>query len=95
MATLLVPGVTYEVEAWVRFEGTPGDMTLSARTVSGGSESFTNLVQFQGLSDSEWVKVGGTFTLPAFDTVAELYFETIWVSEGAAGNTSPFLIDDM
>ena len=95
VASLLEPGVTYEVEAWVKFEGTPGDMTLSAHTVSGGSESFTNLVQFQGLSDTEWVKVGGTFTLPVFDTAAELYFETRWVSEGAAGNTSPFLIDDI
>ncbi|WP_171013098.1 endo-1,4-beta-xylanase [Microbacterium sp. 2FI] len=92
---LLEPGVTYEVEAWVKFEGEPGDMTLSARTLSGTSESFTNLVQFTGLSQTEWVRVGGTFTIPAFDEAAELYFETRWVSEGAAGNTSPFLVDDI
>lgn len=88
------PGATYDVSAWVRFEGTPGDMTLSARGVTDGSATYSNLVQFTGLSSSEWVHLTGTFTMPAFETAAELYVETKWAS-GEAGNTSPFVIDDI
>ena len=88
------PGASYDVSAWIKFEGTPGDMTLSARTVTGEDASFSNLVQFTGLSSSQWVNVTGTFSMPAFSTAAELYFETKWDS-GAAGNTSTFVIDDI
>jgi len=88
------PGASYDVSAWIKFEGTPGDMTLSARTATGDAQSFSNLVQFTGLSSSQWVNVTGTFTMPAFEDAAELYFETKW-DNGAAGNTSTFVIDDI
>jgi endo-1,4-beta-xylanase len=88
------PGASYDLSAWIRFEGTPGDMTLSARTVTGDSTAYSNLVQITGLSSSQWVHVTGAFTMPAFDTAAELYFETKWAS-GEAGNISTFVIDDI
>jgi len=88
------PGASYDLSAWIKFEGTPGDMTLSARTVTGEDAKFSNLVQITGLSSSQWVHVTGTFTMPAFDTAAELYFETKYVSTGT-GNISPFLVDDI
>ncbi|UJP41365.1 endo-1,4-beta-xylanase [Cellulomonas palmilytica] len=88
------PGASYDVSAWIKFEGTPGDMTLSARTATGDGQSFSNLAQFTGLSSSQWVNVTGTFTMPAFADAAELYFETKW-DNGAAGNTSTFVIDDI
>ncbi len=88
------PGATYDVSAWVKFEGTPGDMTLSSRTVANGTQAFSNLAQFTGLSSSQWVHLTGTFSMPAFDEAAELYFETAW-AQGEAGNTSTFVIDDI
>ncbi len=88
------PGATYDVSAWVKFEGAPGDMTLSSRTLTGETQSFSNLVQFTGLSSSQWVHLTGTFTMPAFADAAELYFETAW-AQGEAGNTSTFVIDDI
>ena len=88
------PGATYDVSAWVKFEGTPGDMTLSSRTVAGETQAFSNLVQFTGLSSSQWVHLTGTFSMPAFTDAAELYFETAW-AQGEAGNTSTFVIDDI
>ncbi|GEL95532.1 hypothetical protein CCO02nite_21900 [Cellulomonas composti] len=89
-----VAGASYDVSAWVRFEGTPGDMTLSSRTLTGETAKYSNLVQFTGLSSSSWVHVTGTFTMPAFETAAELYFETKYTSTGL-GNTSTFVIDDI
>lgn len=89
-----VAGASYDVDAWVRFEDTPGDMTLSAHTRSGGTDTYSNLVAFTGLSASQWVHLTGTFTMPAFDEAAELYLETTWAN-GEAGNISPFLVDDI
>lgn len=95
VTALADPGVTYEWEAWMRFAdgAEPGDLTLSARTVSGGTETFSNLTQITGVGTG-WTLVGGEFTLPAFDTAAELYVETRWAN-GEAGNTSTFYVDDV
>jgi len=86
-------GTTLEFEAWARFApGTDvGEATLSARTVSGGAEAFSNLASLAGLRNDGWTRVGGQFTMPAFDTAAELYFETRYQS----GNTSTFLVDQV
>ncbi|MBT0995366.1 endo-1,4-beta-xylanase [Cellulomonas sp. DKR-3] len=88
------PGASYDLSAWIRFEGTPGDMSLSAHTVTGGTSTYSNVVALTGLSSSQWVNVTGTFTMPAFDTTAELYLETKWAN-GEAGNTSTFVVDDI
>ncbi len=90
---LLAAGQRYEFEAWIKFDGEPGDMTLSVRTETGGTSSYGNLASLTGLSTG-WTKVGGTFSLPAYETAAEVYFETKWAS-GEAGNTSTFLVDDI
>ena len=90
---LLAAGTTYEFEAWVRFAGTPGDMTLSVRTETGGTSTYGNLVSITGVTE-EWTRVSGRFSLPSYETAAEVYFETAWDS-GNPGNTSTFLVDDI
>ncbi len=86
-------GTTLEFEAWLRFADgeDPGEATLSARTVRDGSETFSNLASLTGLRNDGWTRVGGQFTMPAFDTAAELYFETLYQS----GNTSTFRVDQV
>lgn len=86
-------GTTLEFEAWVRFADgeDPGDATLSARTVREGTAAFSNLMALTGLRNDAWTRVGGQFTMPAFDSAAELYFETTYNS----GNTSTFLVDQV
>ncbi|PZR54264.1 hypothetical protein DNL40_04955 [Xylanimonas oleitrophica] len=89
------PGVTYRFSAWLRFADgqEPGDLTLSSRTVTGGTETFSNLLQLTGVGTG-WTQVAGEFTVPGFDTAAELYVETRWAS-GEAGNVSTFLLDEV
>ena len=86
-------GTTLEFEAWVRFApGTdPGEATLSARTVTGDAQAFSNLASLTGLRNDSWTRVGGQFVMPGFDAAAELYFETRYQS----GNTSTFLVDEI
>ncbi|MFS0703724.1 endo-1,4-beta-xylanase [Cellulomonas sp. 179-A 9B4 NHS] len=91
VAGVLVPGTTYDLDAWIRFDGTPGDMTLSAHTRTGETDGYSNLVQITGVT-GEWTHVTGRFAVPA--GVQEIYFETEWAS-GEAGNTSTFLVDDV
>ncbi|WP_050758242.1 endo-1,4-beta-xylanase [Xylanimonas cellulosilytica] len=88
-----VGGATLEFEAWVRFaEGQPtGELTLSARTVKDGSASFSNLSAITGVRNDGWVKVGGQFAMPTYETEAEIYFEAKYNS----GNVSPFLVDEV
>jgi len=91
---LLTAGATYRFDAALRFApGTsPGEgLTLSMRTVNGGQTSYANLVQFETVSASEWTAVSGQFTVPAYDTAAELYIEARYNS----GNTSDFLVDQL
>ncbi len=88
-----VSGATLQYEAWVRFaDGEPaGEMTLSARTVNAGATAYSNLSSISGATNDGWTKVGGTFTMPAYDTAAELYFETKYNS----GNVSTFQVDQV
>ncbi|WP_243847455.1 endo-1,4-beta-xylanase [Microbacterium ulmi] len=92
---VLLPGQTYALEAYVRFA--PGSelgrgLTVSMRTVSGtSSPSFSNLIQVENATATGWTKVSGTFTVPGYDTNAELYFEARYNS----GNTSTFLVDQV
>jgi endo-1,4-beta-xylanase len=88
-----VSGATLQFEAWVRFAaGQPaGEMTLSARTVNAGATAYSNLSAITGARNDGWVKVGGQFTVPSYDTAAELYFETRYNS----GNVSTFQVDQV
>ena len=64
------PGATYDFSTWIRFEGTPGDVTLSAHVSAGGASSYPNLVQLPGMSN-DWVEVSGSFTMPSYTDAAE------------------------
>lgn len=91
---LLLPGQSYELEAYVRFA--PGEeigrgLTVSMRTVTGTSTAYGNLIQIEEATASGWVKVSGRFTVPNYDTAAELYFEARYNS----GNASTFLVDEI
>ncbi len=91
---LLRSGSTYTVSAAVRFApgATVGQgLTLSMRTVTGASESYANLVQIENATSDGWTTVRGEFTVPTYDTAAELYFEARYNS----GNTSTFLVDQV
>ena len=90
---VLTPGSTYDFEAWLRFDDAPGDLTLSVRTVSGETTTYGNLAQLTGIG-TEWTRVAGTFSMPAYVEAAEIYLETPW-DNGNAGNTSTFLVDDV
>jgi len=94
VAGIFEPGATYDFSAWIKFEGEPGDITLSAHVASDGSSSYPNLVQLPGMSN-DWVQASGTFTMPNYTSAAEIYFETKWAGSGVAGNTSTFLVDDI
>ncbi|MFD6447539.1 endo-1,4-beta-xylanase [Promicromonospora sp. NPDC060204] len=89
---VLRAGVTYDVSAWVRFPAgqTPGDVWLSLASTVDGTQTFSTLGQFTGLSSSGWTEVTATFTMPDHDS-ALLYFETAY----NGGNTSDWLIDDI
>ncbi|MFY1668985.1 endo-1,4-beta-xylanase [Plantactinospora sp. WMMB334] len=95
VGALLETGVTYEFGAWLRFaEGQPTDeIWLSLASTSGGSQSFSTLAQFDGITNTGWTEVTASFTMPAADS-AQLYFESRW-QNGDTGNTSDFLVDDI
>jgi len=86
------PGLRLEFTADMRFtqQLTDGNITLS---IQNGPASFTNLVQ-NLQPGTEWTQVSGTFVVPAFTTVANLYFETAW-AQGARGDVTPFEIDNL
>ncbi|MGM7697657.1 endo-1,4-beta-xylanase [Microbacterium sp. A84] len=89
---VLLPGSTYLIEAAVRFaEGADvgQGLSISMRTVTGESASYANLLQIEDASVEGWTTVSGEFTVPAYDTAAELYVEARYNS----GNTSAFLVD--
>lgn len=91
---LLEPGKTYALSAAVRFApgATPGQgLTLSARTVSGGTQNFANLLQIENATATGWTTVRGEFTVPTYDSAAEIYIEARYNS----GNTSTFLVDQV
>ncbi|MBO3088690.1 endo-1,4-beta-xylanase, partial [Cellulomonas dongxiuzhuiae] len=79
-------GATYDFSAWIKFEGAPGDVSLTADV----DNTYPNLVHLTGMAN-DWVQVSGTFAMPPYTTSARLYFETHY----AGGNTSTFLVDDI
>jgi endo-1,4-beta-xylanase len=92
---LVSGGATYEFTAWLRFaDGQPTDeIWLSLQSSAGGSQSFSTLAQFENITNTGWTEVTARFTMPVADS-AFLYFETQYLN-GATGNTSDFLVDDI
>ncbi len=90
---ILEEGVTYEISAWVRFApGQPTDTVWISlqRDIAGSEPAFSQIGQFDDVSNSAWREVRGTFTMGAADT-ALLYFETDYNGT----NTSTFYVDDI
>lgn len=89
----LLPGITYDLSAWVRFAaGQPvGDIWVTLQADS----AFLTQAQVTGLSSGEWREVAASITMPAGELeTGLLYFETAY-DGGAAGNTSTFYVDDV
>lgn len=88
----LLPGLTYDLTAWVRFapEQPAGDIWITLQADS----AFQTIAQNTGLSNGEFRQVSATITMPpnALST-GLLYFETAYVAPPATGNTSTFYID--
>ncbi len=90
----LLPGITYDLSAWVRFApGQPaGDVWLTLQADS----SFQTVAQATGFSSSGWTELTASVTMPTSElTTGLLYFETAYVAPPATGNTSTFYIDDI
>ncbi|WP_426592459.1 endo-1,4-beta-xylanase [Cellulomonas sp. McL0617] len=92
---VLQPGTGYQFTGWVRFgAGQPTDaLWLSIAATKGGSTTYSTLAQFTGLTNNGWTQVSAKFTMPQADS-ALLYLETSY-QNGAAGNTSDLLLDDL
>ncbi|MCK9794853.1 endo-1,4-beta-xylanase [Isoptericola sp. 4D.3] len=89
---LLVPGISYDLSAWVRFA--PGQAAdgvwLSVAGTADGATSYATLAQFSGVTADGWSEVTATFQVPAAET-SYLYLETDYNGT----NTSDLLVDDV
>ncbi len=91
---VLLPGITYEIEAWVRFAPNQpaGDIWVTLQADS----AFQTIAQNTGLSNGEFRQVSATVTMPPNAlTTGLLYFETAYVAPPATGNITTFYIDDI
>ena len=74
---ILAPMQRFAVSGWARFvdreDGDGGVLTLS---VQHGASNFTNLLTNIRVQNNEWTYFEGEITMPAFTTMANLYFET-------------------
>ncbi len=92
--TLLDPGATYEIEAWVKLpEGTTGSSGthFTVQETSASGDAYTWVGGAVATTSDGWVQIGGTYTLPAGLTAATLYVEAAPV----AGVHPSFLLDDV
>lgn len=86
--TLFAEGSTYTVTGWVKLiDGTDGsqDIKITAITDDGGEEYYEVAVA-TGVTDDEWVRVSGDFTVPG--TPKSIYVE----SNDPSGE---FLVDEV
>ena len=88
----MVPGVTYQITAWVKFAAGRGNgaIWLSMQRVNGGASSFDTVAQTPGVTDGAWSRVSARYLMASADT-AFLYFETTWPD----GTSASFLVDDV
>jgi endo-1,4-beta-xylanase len=89
---LFSPGVTYSVTAWAKLPaGTDTSagvhFTVEATPAAGGDNTYTWIGDNVTTTADEWVRIGGSYTMPEGLTSATLYVE--------AAGTTPFLIDDV
>ncbi len=94
VTALLEPGTQYELTAWVKLASAASDgLWLSLQSTTGGTDAFSTLAQFTGLSGGDWHQVTATFNVSAADSLF-LYFETPYQS-GDAGDTTSIYLDDV
>lgn len=89
----LLPGITYDLSAWVRFAPgqQPDDVWLTLQTDS----VFQTVAQAQGFTNSGWTELTASVTMPTTAlTTGLLYFETRY-DNGEIANTSTFYVDDI
>ena len=92
VTAIMVPGVTYQITAWVKFAAGQGNgaIWLSMQRVNGGASSFDTVAQTPGVTDGAWSQVSARYLMASADT-AFLYFETTWPD----GTSASFLVDDI
>ncbi len=93
-AGILLPGLSYELTAWVRFaSGQPaGDIWVTLQADS----SFLTQAQITGLTNNGWTQIEAAVTMPPTEPATGLlYLETAYVAPPATGNTSTFYVDDV
>jgi endo-1,4-beta-xylanase len=88
---VLQPGVTYEIEAYVRLDGAPSaDLHMTVqRTPAGGSTAWERVASDVRATDDGWTRVAGTYTFTSADNdELQLYVES-------PNATVSFYLDDV
>ncbi len=90
----LLPGVTYDLSAWVRFA--PGQTAGDVWVTLQADSSFQTVAQATGFTNNGWTELTASVTMPTSElTTGLLYFETAYVAPPATGNISTFYVDDI
>ncbi|BDZ42412.1 hypothetical protein GCM10025865_17110 [Paraoerskovia sediminicola] len=94
VTSLIEPGSTYQVSAWVKLgpdEDGTADIGLSVqRTAADGGDSFDNVATAAGATADDWVQITGTYQPGPFES-ATLYVEMPYQS----ADLRPIVVDDV
>ena len=90
VTSLMIPGKTYVISAWVRMDSGSDTIWLSMRRTNSATDTYDTIGQFTGVTSGAWKQVTATYQMAAADS-AFLYFETKYPD----GTTTPFLVDDI
>ncbi len=87
-----VAGQTYDITAYVKMASgvAADDIWLSAKTTTGGTDSFGTVGTFAGVTANGWTRITASYTMPEAEAVM-LYLETDYTT----GSNGGFLIDDV
>lgn len=92
--------VTYDVSAWIKYDNpaSPASKPFIITARYGGN--FANLTPQTPVARGTWVKVSGTFTIPASQALSDvrIFVETPWVpdpSADPAAHLMDYKVDDV
>ncbi len=91
LRTVLQPGVTYQIEAYVRLADVPSAQlhVTVQRTPAGGTTAFERVASDVTVTDDGWTRVAGTYTFTTADNdELQLYLESTDAS-------ASFYLDDV
>ena len=91
---LFAEGEEYDVEAWVKLPAGadgPAAMHFTVQETSADGDAYAWVGDAVDVTADEWVRLGGTYTMPAGLTAAQLYVEAAPVG----GEHPSFLVDDL